>query len=56
MAHTCSYAYFFSTRQLRYFEEGKRDAFLQTWQQYIPTSAFNYDLTTQKASKGRTGI
>ncbi|GAX80752.1 hypothetical protein CEUSTIGMA_g8187.t1 [Chlamydomonas eustigma] len=33
---------------IRYFEEGKRDAFLQTWQQYIPNSSVNYDLITQK--------
>ena len=34
--------------QMRYFDEGKRDAFFLTWQQYVPASSLNYDLTTQK--------
>ncbi|KAG1671387.1 hypothetical protein FOA52_011884 [Chlamydomonas sp. UWO 241] len=33
---------------LRYFDEGKRDAFFTAWQQFVPASAVSFDLLTLK--------
>ena len=33
---------------MRYFDEGKRDSCLSTWQQYVPASAQNFDPTALK--------
>ena len=33
---------------MRYFDEGKRDAFFSAWQMYVPASQLLVDLETQK--------
>ena len=36
--------------QMRYFDEGRREPFFSSWQQYVPASSLNYDLMTQKVA------